>query len=248
MLQREKGEETMDSRALKDYFRAFGFKELVTGDSALMYIYLLTVPMFSSDMLGSADTVHAAISIYYCGMIPWILGLIGMRLSPIGLPKVMFLCPMSKERRENYVRTRLWVRFFVPLFLFIVWRAVLWIVASVHVFYVLSDAMLALGLLGDSFATLTGRKVALESMKNQPRLLLEKEIKGVDTKGLISALLGLVGWILAFFGIADGGGIHMAIWVLAVFVLVCQILLSVKMLGCVTYLVPLACDYERMND
>jgi len=236
----------MSSRALKDYLRSFHLKQLVAAESVFLYIYLLIGPMYFFD-LPDADARGAATAIYYSGIIPLILGMTGMRLNPIGLPKMMFLCPMSLAEREEYVRAKFWARFCVPASVFAVVRIVLWIVFPVHFFNLLFDFMLVLTMLGASFMTMTGRNLALEATVNQPKLLKEKEIKGVDTKGLLCFLIGLLAWVFTAVGAADSGKVHIAAWIITIFLLIWQIWLSVKMLRCVKYLIPLACDYERMN-
>lgn len=236
----------MSSRAVKDYLRAFRLKQFVTAENAILYIYLLVGPIYFLDMPGR-DARGIAMAIYYCGMIPLILGMTGMRLNPIGMPKLMFLCPMSRQQREEYVRARFWARFYIPATLFAVVRIVLWIIYPAQVYYLLLDFMLVFAMFGASFMTLTGRNLALEATVNQPKLLREKQIRGVDVKGLISFLLGILAWFVASAGVADGEKIHIAVWIVTVLLLVWQIWLSVKMLGCVKYLIPLACDYERMN-
>lgn len=236
----------MNSRAVKDYFRAFRLKELFDAQSLFLYIYLLLGPVcfFRPE---DGDMVGASLAVYYCGMIPMLLGMTGMRLNPVGLPKVMHLCPMSREQREDYVRAKFWARFWVPALVFAIVRTILWIVFPVQAFYRLLDMMLVLGMLGGSFMTLTGKMMALEATKNQPKLLKEKEIKGVDTKGFLSFLIGLLTWFCGQAGVADAGKVPIAVWIVAGLLLIWQIWLSVKMLRCVKYLIPLACDYERMN-
>lgn len=236
----------MNSRAVKDYFRAFKLKKFVVAETALLYIYLLLGPAYFLQPHGE-DIAAAPLFVYYCGAVPLLLGMTGMRLNPVGLPKLMFLCPMSREQRENYVRTRFWARFCVPALMFIIVRVILWIVFPVQAFYLLIDVMFLMGLLGASFLTMTGNIKALEATKNQPKLLREKEIKGVDTKGLLSFLVGLLTWFAAATGISDSGTIHIAVWITVLLLLAWQMWLTAKMLRCVKHLIPLASDYERMN-
>ena len=236
----------MNSRAVKDYLRTFRLKQLVSSENVLLYIYLLLGPMYFLRPQ-EGDLVGASLAIYYCGMIPMILGMTGMRLNPVGVPKLLFLCPMNRKIREDYVRAKFWARFYVPAGVFFVVRVILWVIFPVSAFYLLIDAMLVLGILGGSFMTLTGQVKALEATKNQPKLLRENELRGVDTKGLLSFLIGLLTWFVAASGVSDEGSIHIALWIIALLLLVWQVWLTVKMLGCVKYLIPLACDYERMN-
>ncbi|MBE5882452.1 MAG: hypothetical protein E7289_09130 [Lachnospiraceae bacterium] len=236
----------MNSRAIKDYFRAFKVKELIVAETIIIYIYLLVGPFYFLRP-EDGDVVNAALWIYYCGAAPLLLGMTGMRLNPVGMPKLMFLCPMSRKQREDYVRTRFWARFAMPALMFVIARVILWIVYPQQPFYVLMDAMFLMGLLGASFMTLTGNVKAMEATKNQPKLLREEEMKGVDMKGLLSFLIGVLTWFVSSAGIADGGKIHIAVWFMVLAVFAWQLWLTVKMLRHVKYLIPLASDYERMN-
>lgn len=236
----------MISRAVKDYFRAFRLKELLSAESAMMYIYLLVWPIYFLRPV-EGEVVGAALAIYYVGMIPMLLGMMWMRLNPIGLPKILFLLPMDKSQREEYVKAKFWTRFFVPVLMFVALRLIWWIIYPVQAFYLLIDAMLILGMLGAAFMTMTGNVKALEATKDQPKLLREKEVKGVDTKGLITFLIGLCTWFLSSASVADGDKIPIAIWILTILLLLWQMVLTVKMAERVKYVIPLACDYERMN-
>ncbi len=236
----------MSSRAVKDYLRSFRLKQLVSAENALLYIYLLIGPSYFFNLPGEEARVFS-LAVYYCGMIPLILGMSGMRLNPIGMPKIMFLCPMSRQQREEYVRAKFWARFYVPALLFAVVRIVLWMLYPAQIYFLLLDCMLIFAMLGASFMTLTGRNLAMEATVNQPKLLKEKEMKGIDVKGLISFLIGILAWVVASAGVTDDGEIHIAVWIVTVLLLIWQIWLSAKMFGSVKYLIPLACNYERMN-
>ncbi len=237
----------MTSRAIKDYFRAFKVRELVVAETLMLYIYLLIGPIyFLRPKEGNVDT--ATLWIYYCGAILLLLGMTGMRLNPVGMPKLMFLCPMSRKQREDYVRTRFWARFTVPALMFVIARGILWIVYPQQPFYLLVDAMLLMGFLGASFMTTTGKFKTLEATKDQPKLLREKELKGMDVKGLFVFLIGVVTWFISCEGIAYGSRINVAVWIMVLAVLACQVWLTVKMLRYVKHLIMLACDYERMCD
>ena len=236
----------MSSRAVEDYLRSFRIKQFVSAENALLYIYLLIGPVYFLEPHGEI-TRSMAMAVYYCGMVPLIVGMSGMRLNPIGLPKIMFLCPMSLSQREEYVKAQFWARFCFPALVFVVLRIVLWIVIPTQIYYLLLDFMLVFAMFGASFMTLTGRNLALEATVNQPKLLKEKAIKGADVKGFLSFLIGLLAWFVASAGVADSGKVHIAVWIITVLLLIWQIWLSVKMYGCIKYLIPLACNYERMN-
>ncbi len=234
----------MNSRAIKDYFRAFRWKKLFSTELFMFYFWMLFGPL---QFMEVADKKVAALLIYYCGAVLLLVAMLGISLNPVGLPKLMFLCPMCERQREDYVRTRFWVRFLIPAAMFVLVRAILWVIFPQDIFYLLIDLMFLMGLNGASFMSTTGSMKALEATKDQPRLLKEKLLKGMDVKGLLVFLIGVVAWFIACAGIADGGSEHWIVWAITLAVFVWQVWLTVKMLGYVKYLIPLASDYERMN-
>lgn len=236
----------MNSRAIRDYFRALKIKGAFVNETTILFIYLLVGPFYFLQPHGK-DALQDTFWIYYCGAVPLVFGMNGMRLNPVGLPKLMFLCPMNRKQREDYVRTRFCARFFVPALMFVIPRGVLWMVFPQQPFYLLMDVMFLLGLLGASFLTTTGSVKVLEATKDQPKLLREKELRGMDVKGLFAFLIGVITWFLSSAGIADGGEIHVAVRLTLAAVFAWQVWLTVKMLGYVKYLIPLASNYERMN-
>ena len=233
----------MNSRAVKDYFASFRLKMLITSESVFLYFWMLAGPVMYWD---KGQTTKAEL-IYYIGVLPLIFAMSGMHLNPVRLPKLMYLLPMNREQREDYVRTRFWIRFFVPATLFVVARGIAWILYPVRIFYLLIDAMYVLGLFGGSCLTVGGKVTTIEASKDQPKFLREKEIKGIDVKGFFVFMTGIVAWYIGGIGISENAKVHWIVVILAALLVVWQVWLSVKMIGHVKYMIPYVCDYERMN-
>lgn len=234
----------MNSRAIKDYFRSFHWKKLYSPELFMFYFWLLLGPNMYWD---KEYRVMEVFLIYYSGAITLLLGMSGMHLNPVRLPKLMYLLPMNRQQREDYVRTRFWIRFLAPALAFVIVRGIAWIIYPAQIFYLLIDVMYVLGLFGGSCLTVGGKVTTLEASKDQPKFLREKEIKGIDGKGLLVFLIGVVAWFIGCMCISEKAQPHWVVTVLTALVLVWQVWLSVKMIGHVKYMIPYVCDYERMN-
>lgn len=88
---------------VRDYFAAFRWEKskewLKTGNAWWFILYFgLLFPsicgMWSSDQM---------VSVYYIMALPVMFSAFSTAVHPVGLPKVMYLCPMEQERREEYV-------------------------------------------------------------------------------------------------------------------------------------------------
>lgn len=232
----------MNSKAFRDYFRSFRGKEVwkAIGLASPLYIWLMVGPYPA----WNGEYADVAAFFYYSGAFPVMLRLIERRVYPLGLSKLQHLCPMNRKQKENYVRTQFWVGFLVALFLFIILQAVCWIVFPQQLYYLMLDAMMILGLFGISFAAPVSNLMAQEKVK----AFRENELKGTNIKGLVSAILGIVSWLLVATFVADGGEIPLWIWIVTVILLIWQLWMTFSMLGRIKYLVALASDYERTND
>lgn len=234
----------MNSRAIKDYFRSFHWKKMFSVQLFMFYYWLFFGPIMCWDKECRSMEV---ILIYYSGAVTLLLGMSGMHLNPVRLPKLMYLLPMNREQRESYVRTGFWIRFLAPALAFTIVRGIAWILYPVQSFYLLIDVMYVLGLLGACCLTVGGKVSTMEATKDQPKFLQEKGIKGIDIKGLLVFLTGVIAWFVGGLCISEKAQLHWVVTILTALVLVWQAWLSVKMIGHAKYLIPYVCDYERMN-
>lgn len=232
----------MNSKAFRDYFRSFRWKEVwkAIGLASPLYIWFIVGP-FPAWNGENADVVAF---FYYSGAFSVMLRLIERRVYPLGLSKLQHLCPMSRKQKEDYVRTQFWVGYIIALMLFAVLQIIFWILFPQNIYYILPIIMMIVGLLGISFATPVSNLMALEKVK----AFREKELKGVNVKGLIVALIGIISWSIVTVFMTDGGEIPLWIWIVTAILLIWQLWMTFSMLGRIKYLVALASDYERTND
>ena len=109
----------MLKRVLFDYIRSFTWKNIVqtcckynNGYSLWTIIYLTILLPLSNAMIHESGQAAAS---YYLWAIPFLIGMIGMELLPLQIPKLMFLCPLNDEERRQYMKCVYWVRILVPI-------------------------------------------------------------------------------------------------------------------------------------
>ena len=87
-----------------------GFKNL-WAQGWMIYIYMLAIPPILFD-------IESHVLLYYCVMIPQLLGLMLSRMYPNQMSKTLLLCPLSVEERKAYVKTGFAFRCILPIGLF----------------------------------------------------------------------------------------------------------------------------------
>lgn len=87
---------------VRDYFAAFRWEKLKETSKGWgwMVIYLL---LFYPTWLDVYDSERRTLC-YYVISVPILLTIISGSLHPIRLPKIMYLCPLTKEERKDYIR------------------------------------------------------------------------------------------------------------------------------------------------
>ncbi|MDO5293131.1 MAG: hypothetical protein Q4F05_10310 [bacterium] len=91
-----------------------GFKNLFTTGRVFVIIYILVmiVPVYEPGL--------EKLMLYYCDIIPLALAVMFTGMYPNRLSKTLFLCPMSKEQRMNYLKTGFWLRAAVPIVVYFI--------------------------------------------------------------------------------------------------------------------------------
>lgn len=232
----------MNSKAFRDYFRSFRGKEVwkAIGQASPIFIWLMVGPVTA----WNGEYSEAAAFFYYSGAFPVMLRLIERRVFPMGLSKLQHLSPMNRKQKEDYVRTQFWAGFIIALMFFVVLQIIFWILLPQDIYYILPVVMMVTGLLGISFSAPVSNLMEPEKLK----VFRGKELKGINVKGLIVMLIGVVVWLIVTIFMESGGKIPLWIWIVTVVLLIWQLWMTTSMLGRVKYLVALASDYERTND
>lgn len=105
----------MMQRIIRDYFAAFHWRKLreACKDGGWLFLYFLfLLPV----IWGVFDTAESAIT-YFCVAVPLMFCLFAAKLHPMVLPKLMYLCPISKENRKRYIKNYCYFCMIVPIVL-----------------------------------------------------------------------------------------------------------------------------------
>lgn len=100
----------MTKNILQEYFAAFRWgriRECYKGNNLWFFIYSITFLPFS---LMGVNRSKENLAVYFLLMLPVLFHLLVLPLHPVRLPKIMYLCPMSREERRNYLKRTLEVK------------------------------------------------------------------------------------------------------------------------------------------
>ena len=104
----------MVKRALHDYALGFRWRNLVQlYKKSMLFVWILLFN-FLNTVNSLLDESTSGTIVYLVWSTIFLFGLIGMTLSPLKLPKVMFLSPMNKQERKQYIQISFWVQVLIP--------------------------------------------------------------------------------------------------------------------------------------
>lgn len=114
----------MIKEVVYDYIRSFRWKNLQQmnkdenrfGFWGTVCYFLILLPITTRLYKESVF----AISSYFLWAIPFCIGTIGIKIFPLSMKKIHFLCPMNKEERRTYSYTVYGVRILLPLLIEVV--------------------------------------------------------------------------------------------------------------------------------
>lgn len=102
----------MWNRVIRDYFAAFrvgNLKEKIQFSNWWTFIYFLFLfPIIMQYLDTPGDIVR-----HFCIMIPLMYSVFVLTLHPAVMPKILYLCPMSKAARKEYMEKSRWMRIVV---------------------------------------------------------------------------------------------------------------------------------------
>ncbi len=250
----------MTIRAIRDYFYSFRPSNIVTGDTIYILFFLLILPMIYTmdpfDEVSSFDGMRICMTA--CGVVPVVLALIGARINPLPFSKIVYLCPMNDRQRREYTVAMFWVRILFPCLLFVVCRIVFWVVSPIHLFYLVTDLMLFLAILGTGMTRSSTNFYGLNSTAGERaygersslaaesvselRYTKKTPINDAANKGLASMLIGYFTW---FFVTLFGADEQLyGLWTAMVLLLADQMYMTYKMYSKLNDYIQYASSYE----
>lgn len=112
--------------AIRNYIKAFKWQNIKAsyhngGWFTLIY-FLVVLPLIMAFNPKEGD---ASIAIYISVLFPSVFTMFTTVLYPMTLPKLMYLCPMSKEMRKDYIIKACFIRTLVPISLTLIVLSIL---------------------------------------------------------------------------------------------------------------------------
>lgn len=106
----------MTKKILQEYAAAFRWgriKECYKGNNWWFFLYSVTFLPIS--LVGNISRSPENLGAYFLLMLPVLYHLFILPLQPVGLPKIMCLCPMTEEERKSYLKRTLEVKIGISL-------------------------------------------------------------------------------------------------------------------------------------
>ncbi len=237
----------MNSRVVRDYFRSFKMKKKAVFERLFTMLAPFWVPILYSVDIVSEEQSGLYGWIYFFGMIVLTIGMLGIAMNPLQVPKVMYLCPLSEEERKEYLSKLFQIRFWIPASIFIIGRGVAWILLPISVAYLIFDVMLLFAIYASNYLIVTGDITLMWERERQPKLMKEKELAGMGIKSLLSIGIGGVLWLIMSTDIEESmEPPSMYFMGFAIVFFIWQLYLTIRLAGYKSRLISFACDYERM--
>ena len=109
----------MLKRVLYDYIKSFRWKNIarVTTTNPFVSLQVIIYALLVAPWLNEITKSEQGIAYYYFWAVPLLVGMVGMENLSLRLPQIMFLCPMNRQERKQYIRLVYWIRIMLPVML-----------------------------------------------------------------------------------------------------------------------------------
>lgn len=102
---------------IRDYFTAFRWKKIKENNKVASLWYIVYFSFFLPLMVLGSLRTGEGILIFNLVTFPIVFGLFAETIHPLRLPKMMYLCPMTKKMRKEYITKTCFMRIMVPIVL-----------------------------------------------------------------------------------------------------------------------------------
>lgn len=218
----------MTKRIVRDYFTAFRWsriKETYAKEQWWLFLYLLIILPLICQFYDTKESTLA----YWMVYIPFFFAMFAAPLHPPVLPKMLYLCPMSREMRREYIVKSCYIRVCIPIVIGIVGVAIL-------LWQGICDWICGAGILLNLvlFATMMGSGVNAKGygkkLENGQRVMNMDTAQGIyEAISLILAYL--VSMLYAFLLATDANAMQWVKWVLIGATLLIQLPVTLKYLS-----------------
>lgn len=237
----------MDKKVLRDYINALRISNIrkMLGKNgqtgALVWsIYMVTVPFVTM------SNEKTSLGGYLMAVLFLMFAIVSGAAAAIGLPKQMFLVPMTMQERYSYLKGMLRIKLLVPNIFnavaIVIWTKLQHAPAWEGIAFFIAGCAFVIG---DAFASWRGNFWRRENEKLYERVY-DKAQRTLLTQCILEMVIGVSAYMVGVIALEPGDYEKLWIKIVTGIVVGIEIILAVLILRHRDVVVELGCDYEKV--
>lgn len=237
----------MDKKVLRDYINALRISNIrkMLGKNgqtgALVWsIYMVTVPFVTM------SNEKTSLGGYLMAVLFLMFAIVSGAAAAIGLPKQMFLVPMTMQERYSYLKGMLRLKLLVPNIFnavaIVIWTKLQHAPAWEGIAFFIAGCAFVIG---DAFASWRGNFWRRENEKLYERVY-DKAQRTLLTQCILEMVIGVSAYMVGVIALEPGDYEKLWIKIVTGIVVGIEIILAVLILRHRDVVVELGCDYEKV--
>lgn len=237
----------MDKKVLRDYINALRISNIrrMLGKNgqtgALVWsIYMVTVPFVTM------SNEKTSLGGYLMAVLFLMFAIVSGAAAAIGLPKQMFLVPMTMQERYSYLKGMLRIKLLVPNIFnavaIVIWTKLQHAPAWEGIAFFIAGCAFVIG---DAFASWRGNFWRRENEKLYERVY-DKAQRTLLTQCILEMVIGVSAYMVGVIALEPGDYEKLWIKIVTGIVAGIEIILAVLILRHRDVVVELGCDYEKV--
>ena len=237
----------MDKKVLRDYINALRLSNIrkmlgkngQTG-ALVWFIYMVTVPFVT---MSNEET---SLGGYLMAVLFLMFAIVSGAAAAIGLPKQMFLVPMTMQERYSYLKGMLRLKLLVPNIFnavaIVIWTKLQHAPAWAGIAFFIAGCAFVIG---DAFASWRGNSWRRENEKLYERVY-DKAQRTLLTQCILEMVIGVSAYMVGVIALEPGDYEKLWIKIVTGIVAGIEIILAALILQYRDVVVELGCDYEKV--
>lgn len=237
----------MDKKVLRDYINALRLSNIrkmlgkngQTG-ALVWFIYMVTVPFVT---MSNEET---SLGGYLMAVLFLMFAIVSGAAAAIGLPKQMFLVPMTMQERYSYLKGMLRLKLLVPNIFnavaIVIWTKLQHAPAWAGIAFFIAGCAFVIG---DAFASWRGNFWRRENEKLYERVY-DKAQRTLLTQCILEMVIGVSAYMVGVIALEPGDYEKLWIKIVTGIVAGIEIILAALILRHRDAVVELGCDYEKV--
>lgn len=237
----------MDKKVLRDYINALRISNIrkMLGKNgqtgALVWsIYMVTVPFVTM------SNEKTSLGGYLMAVFFLMLAIVSGAVAAVGLPKQMFLVPMTMQERYSYLKGMLRIKLLVPNIFnavaIVIWTKLQHAPAWEGIAFFIAGCAFVIG---DAFASWRGNFWRRENEKLYERVY-DKAQRTLLTQCILEMVIGVSAYMVGVIALEPGDYEKLWIKIVTGIVAGIEIILAALILRHRDVVVELGCDYEKV--